>query len=186
MVYYLAQFGGGLSNLVQNLLNLEFFQLLFPFLLGMTIVYVLIQWAAGDRIGNAPNAMISIIVGFFVMLYFSWNPTLYATLTTMSGVLLMVASAILFFIILLALVGVKIEELGKEEEGKGLKVILILIIAFIVIVIVFGATPFGIPYWLTGSDFWTILFFIVIIAIVLYFLGKKPSEGKKKEGEPPS
>ncbi|MBL7206638.1 MAG: hypothetical protein ISS36_03500 [Candidatus Aenigmarchaeota archaeon] len=174
MVYYLAQFGGGLSAMLNNMLNMEFFQLLFPFLLGMAIIYVLINWALGDRIPKAPSALISIIFGFFIMLFFLWNPYLYGLLVSISGMFLMIASAILLLIVVLALLGFKIND-EKTWSGKG--VVVAIIVVFIAVILILGAFPLGgTSSVLFNSDIWTIIFFIVIIGIILYVLGR---EGKK-------
>lgn len=179
MVYYLAQFGGGLSSLLNNLVNLEFFQLLFPFLLGLAIFYAVLKVALKDKLQNSAIALISIILGFFVMLYFAWNPILYTALVAMSGTILMITSALLFLIIILAFVGIKLDDLIKNDISKA---IITIIIIFIVIVVVFGNIPgIGLPFIISSSDFWTIIFFIAIVAIVLYYLGK---EGNKKGSTP--
>jgi len=86
---------------------------------------------------------------------------------------LVIATGILFIVILLALVGFKVDELFKGEKSKW---ILVLLIVFIGIVIFFGAGGawlVNIPGWTMASDFWTVLFFIVILAIVIFWLGQE-------------
>jgi len=169
-----------LDTMLQNLVNMEFFQLLFPFLLALAIIYGVLYSTAKDRLGKGPIGVISIVLAFFVMLYSSWNSWLYQWLTGVSGVWLAVASAALFLIVLFELIGLKISEIGKWGAGKTA---IGLIIVFILIVVIFGATPFGLPwgYAAFNSDLWTIIFFVIILAIVMWFLTRENGGGGAAE-----
>jgi len=173
---------GVFGTLVQNMSRLGFFQFLFPFLLALAIVYGLLSWALEKQIPKSARAVISLIIAFFVMLYSSWNVMIVSFFANLSGMWLVVATGILFIVILLAIVGFNV---SKLTEGKFSKWILVLLIIFIGIVIFFGAGGawlVNIPGWTMGSDFWTVLFFIVILAIVLYFLAGEGERGASAGG----
>ncbi len=184
MSYILAQFGG-LSTLVQNMQSMGFFQYLFPFLLALAIVYGVLIYALPKEFPKSAKGLISLIVAFFVMLYASWTSNVVQFLANISGYWLMVGSGVLLLFILLGIVGLKPADLlftkGKTEEGlTGKGWILILVLLAIGVLIVFGAgieNVVGVPGWVGGSDLWTIVFFVVILAIVFYFMGK--GEGEK-------
>jgi len=164
---------GAFQLLIQNMSRLGFFQFLFPFLLALAIVYGLLKWAMKDRMPKSAVGVISLIIAFFVMVYSSWNSMIVTFFAEMSGMWLVIATGILFIVILLALVGFDIETLAKGEKSKW---ILVLLIVFIGIVIFFGAGGawlVNIPGWTMASDFWTVLFFIVILAIVIFWLGQE-------------
>jgi hypothetical protein len=169
------------DQLITNMMNLEFFQFLFPFLLALAIVYGLLSWALEKQLPKSARGVISLIIAFFVMLYSSWNYMVVSFFANISGAFLIVGSGILFIIILMALVGLRPEEMwpgGKEGKAKW---IIVLLIVFIGALIFFGAGAgwlVGFPAWAAGSDFWTIIFFVIILAIVVFWMG---AEGEKKE-----
>jgi hypothetical protein len=166
---------GAFSQMLQNLLRLEFFQLMFPFLLALAILYGVLTWALKEQLPPSARGLVSIIFAFFVMLYSSINPTLYQFLTSISGVWFIVASAILFLIVLFGLVGLKF---GEIEKWGWAKLGIALIIIYIVAVLFFNAMPAFNPQILFGSDLWAVIFFIIILAVVLHYLTK---EEKKEE-----
>ena len=175
----------GLSNVVFSLERLGFFQLLFPFLLSLAIVYGVLSWTAKERLGKAPIALISIVISFFVMLYAATNSFIVTFLTQFSGVALIAGTGILMILILLGLVGVKFH--GKKEEGniyealKGNWVMgaVILIVLYIVITAIFGSSGFFPPGFLINNDFWTVVFFIIVLVVAVKFLGGEEKEEKK-------
>lgn len=169
---------GVLETMLQNLVNMEFFQLLFPFLLALAIIYGLLRYALKDQLPKSAAGLISIIIAFFVMLFSSWNAWVYVFLTNISGVWLMIASVMLFLVLLLGIVGISFKDL---TEKLWLKWLVALVIIFIIIMAFFGATTFGIPYWMAWNDFWTIIFFVVILAIVMYFFSKGEGGGAPEE-----
>ena len=173
-----------LTTMLQNLVSMEFFQLLFPFLLALAIIYGILYSTAKERLGKGPIGLISIVLSFFVMLYSSWNTWLFQWLTGISGVWLAVASAILFLVILLELAGLSI---SKITEWKASQIAIALVIVFIVVVLIFGATPFGMPWgsFVFTSDLWTIVFFIIVLAIVMWFLTREKAPGGGQQAAPP-
>lgn len=181
---------GPFDILIQNMSRLGFFQFLFPFLLALAIVYGLMTWALKNQLPKPARGIISLIIAFFVMVYSSWNVMIVNFFVTISGQFLVVATGILFIVILLAFTGMRPEDLMKGEKTKW---IIVLLIVFIGIVIFFGAGAawlINIPGWTASSDFWTILFFVVIMAVVLFWFGQEEGKsggapaagGAKKEG----
>ena len=175
--------------MVLNLQNMGFFQYLFPFLLAFAILYGIMNWVFKDKINPRVVALISVILSFFVMLYSAYNVWLYTLLAEASGIWLGMATVLLFIVVLAALAGVNIHEfLGGDKRG-WLKYVVILVIIYIVIVSLLGsgmASSF-LPYWLTGSDLWTVVLVILILALVFWFVGgegKKAEEGPKAPAQP--
>ena len=162
---------GAFQILLQNMMRLGFFQYLFPFLLALAIVYGLMTWALKEQIPRSARGLIALIFAFFVMLYSSWNYQVVQFFSNALGDFLIVATGFLLVIILLALTGQRPTDLLKGEKAKWVTV---LVVVFIGIVIFFGAGG----AWLVNlptanTDFWTILFFIVILAIVVFWLGRE-------------
>jgi hypothetical protein len=175
------------ETLIQNMMRLEFFQFLFPFLLALAIVYGLLRWALPDQLPKSATGVISLIVAFFVMLYSSWNYMVVQFFANISGGFLIVGSGILFVVILMALVGLRPQDLWPgAKEGKA-KWIVVLLAIFVGALIFFGAGGYwlvGVPSWAASTDFWTIIFFVIILAIVVFWMGAE-GEKKKEEGAAP-
>lgn len=174
------------DQLIQNMMRLEFFQFLFPFLLALAIVYGLLRWALPEQLPKSATGVISLIVAFFVMLYSSWNYMVVQFFANISGGFLIVGSGILFVVILMALVGLRPQDLWPGKEKGRAKWIVVLLAIFIGALIFFGAGGYylvGVPSWAASTDFWTIIFFVIILAIVVFWMGTE-AEGKKEEGVP--
>ncbi len=164
MAAVLFQFG--LSNVVFSLERLGFFQLLFPFLLSLAIVYGILNWALGDKMGKSPTALISIVISFFVMLYAATNPFIVGFLTTLSGTTLIVGVGLLMLAVLFGLVGIKIGDI--QNKGSWVFYAIILIIIYIVATVAFGSVVSPI---LINNDFWAVIFFIVVLLLAVKYLG---------------
>lgn len=175
---------GGFQQMIQNMVSLGFFQFLFPFLLALAIFYGVIRWATTDkdgkqRIPNSASGLISLILAFFVMLFASANPGIVQFLQNISGAGLVGATGILFLVILLGILGFKTETIFAPSGWKWVFVLFIVVAA---LVIFFGAGAGTlIPGLQVSSEWWTIGFFIIILALVLWFLGDK---GKEEEATP--
>lgn len=174
---------GIFDTMLTSLVQMDFFQVLFPFLLALAIFYGVLRWATKDKIDKGPVALISIILSFFVMLYAKSIPGLSWMITQLSGSTLAVAVVILFVIVVLGLMGLKLEDLKKKESW--VIILAVLVVLYIIFAGVWGLAPgiiLGIP-WLGGyTDIWTIILFIVIIAIAWHFMTKEGGEEKKEEG----
>ena len=176
------------GTMIQNLQSMGFFQYVFPFLLALAVIFGLLEYVFGGkkderRLPKSATSLISLILSFFVMLYVSANQGIVSFLTNISGYWLVAGSGILFIILLLGLVGVKVEKdfLGKKYGPY----ILILVIVAIGVVLFFGAggqALVGVPSWAFSTELWTVIFFVIIMAIVLFMLGSEgeaaPAAGK--------
>ena len=181
---------GLFETMVQNMQRMEFFQYLFPFLLSFALLYGLMQYVFGKEKlgGNRIHALIAIVLSFFVMLYSSYNTWLYTFLTTASGVWLGFATIVLLLVLVLALAGVNIHDLLGDEKNKWIKYLVVLIIIYIALMAMLGQGGLFsayLPYWLTGSDLWTVIFVIIIIAIVFWFVGGEDKGGSVAAAEKP-
>ena len=180
----------GISQIPQNLQNMGFFLLIFPFLLALAIFYGILYWvfhgpkAEEAKLPKSAIALISIILAFFVMLYSSWNAMIVSFFANLSGAGLIVGSGILFIAILLGLMGFKIENLtDKEKSGRGRWVFIIGVVV-IGILLFFGAGggTFGLVpnAFAVNGEFVTALFVIAIIALAVWWLGTEGNGGGKK------
>ena len=171
---------GIFGTLVANMSRLGFFQFLFPFLLALALIYGLMTWALKDRLPKSAKALIALILAFFVMVYSSWNVMIVNFFAQLSGMWLVVATGILFIVLLLAIVGFDVQDLTKGKFSKWILVLLFVAIGIILFFGAGGAWLVNVPGFAVSSDLWTVLFFIIILAVVLYFLageGEKKSEG---------
>ncbi len=173
---------GLFETMVQNMQRMEFFQYLFPFLLAFALLYGLMQYVFGkEKLGGSRvHALIAIVLAFFVMLYSSYNTWLYTFLTSASGVWLGFATVVLMLVLVLALAGVNIHDLLGDEKNKWIKYLVVLIIIYLVLMAILGQGGLFssyLPYWLTGSDLWTVVFVIIIIGVVFWFVGGEDKGG---------
>ena len=186
MSVVLFQFG--LSNVVFSLERLGFFQLLFPFLLSLAVVYGVLMWAAKDRLGGkSPIALISIVISFFVMLYAATNPFIATFLTQMSGITLITGVGILFLLIVLGLLGIntdKISELGKKDQFNWVTALIVVVALFIALSVVFGVGGVTAPGFLINNDIWTVIFFIIILAVAVKGLSGGEEKKSAAAGSP--
>ena len=166
--------------MLQNMVSLGFFQFLFPFLLALAIFYSIINFAAGERIPKSANGLISLILGFFVMLFASANPQIVGFFQSISGTGLIVGTGILFLVILLGILGFKTEDMfGDKDQNKKWIFVLVVVVAGFIIFFGAGAGAF-LPGITIGQDWFTIIFFVVMLAIVLWFLGRDGNNGNAK------
>ncbi len=175
---------GVLDQMLQNLVNMEFFQLLFPFLLALAISYGIMSVALKGKMHKSAMGLIAIIISFFVMLYSSWEPGLFYWLTNVSGVWLLVGSALLFLVIILGLLGIKPEMLWGDQKNKWVIAVIIIIIIYILVAAIWGTTPFGFSWgfgYMFDSQVFTIIFFIIVLAIVMWFLTREGEAPKKQQ-----
>lgn len=163
--------------MVQNLLQMGFFQFAFPFLLALAIMYGVLSWALEKQLPKSARGLVSIVFAFFVMLYSSMNPEMFMFITGISGPWLMIASLLIFVVILFGLVGLDLKSLGKKAGEEGAWNWKMGILALIIVVILLGFfasySNINIPgVNLMDSSIWSILFFVIILAVVMHFLTK--------------
>lgn len=182
MTAVLFQAGGAISQMLQNMQSMGFFLYLFPFLLALAITYGAMQFALGDRLEKSARGLISIIIGFFVMLYSSWNIWVVEFFANYFGSSIVIMTGILVVAIMLGLAGYKIEDLFKTR-GKWVFVLGIILIA---VMVFFGAGAgwlIPVPIWSTSSEIWTVALFIIILVIAMWFLsGGADSKGGGNAG----
>jgi len=164
-----------------------FFQVLFPFLLALAIFYGVLTFAFEKKLKKGPIGLISIILSFFVMLYARNIPGLSDFITGASGTILALACVVIFVIIILALIGIKFSDVWEGEKRNWTLIIIVLIIIYIVVVGIAGFVPgigVNLPWLVNNQDIWTIVIFVVILAIVLWFLGREEKESASKPAKP--
>ena len=169
-----------------NMQSLGLYEFIFPFLLILAISYGVLRYSLKEILPKSAAGLVSIIIGFFVMNYSGTaGYQLSKFFSTLFGGGLIVASGILVLVIILGLLGLKI---GNITKGEGTKTTAVFVIAvlFVVFLIVIGATgsyiPGIMPITIT-QDFWTIIFFVVILVIVLWVLGREEETGGAGAGE---
>lgn len=165
--------------LLGNMQQLGFFDFLFPFLLVLAISYGVLKYALKEVLPNSAIGLISIIAAFFVMNYSgSYGVAVANFFTGLFAGGLMIATGILVIIIIVGLFGIKLSELGKAKTPTALALVIIFVV-FLMFIGLIPALPGVGPITLT-QDFWTIMFFVVILAIVMWALstGEKAEEGK--------
>ncbi|MEE9406179.1 MAG: hypothetical protein V3V26_02120 [Candidatus Aenigmarchaeota archaeon] len=170
------------ETIIQNMQTMGFFQYLFPFLLALAVLYGVMTMALKDKMPKNAIALVSLILSFFVMLFVSANPGIVGFLMNISGYWLVVGCGILFLIVLLGMFGIHAEDIWKGKENVWGKWVLILVVLVIAVVIFFGAggeALVGVPSGVFSSELWTIVFFIVILALVMFVMGKEGGGGEK-------
>ncbi|MFH1445441.1 MAG: hypothetical protein ABIF08_03095 [Nanoarchaeota archaeon] len=179
-------FQGPFGQIITSMQNMGFFLYLFPFLLALALLYGIMEKTLSGTLPKPARALISIILSFFVMLFVSWNPAIVTFFATLSGTGLLVLSGLLFLMIILGFTGFNIKEHFSGEHAKW---VWVLVIILIVVLLFFGAGAgnfINMPSWSMTSDFWTALFFIAILAAVMFWMGKddKPAATKPAGGRP--
>jgi len=163
--------------LINNMQTMGFFQYLFPFLLALAIIWGALQFSFKDRLPKPAMALVSIILSFFVMLYSSWNPMITSFFANLGGTFLVLASAVLFIVMIAGLIGFKPWE-DMTGKNSWMKYGGILLIVFFLILVLMGSGAgwlIPIPYISTSSGFWTAVFVIAIIAIAFWAMSKGDS-----------
>lgn len=168
-------------TMLGNLQQLGFFQFLFPFLLILAIAYGVLRASLKEYLPKSAAALISIIMAFFVMNY-SGNVGYQIALffSNLFGMGLVVATGILVVVILLGLLGLGVRELTAEKPAMSTVAfgIAIIFIVFLIFVGALGGMT-GIPGLgniSLGSDFWSIIFFVIILVLVLWLLTREKEE----------
>ena len=180
---------GVFDQMLTTLVNMDFFQVLFPFLLALAIFYGVLMWALGEKLKKGPVGLISIILAFFVMLFAKQIPGLSWFLTLGSGTILAIASIIIFIIIILALLGIQFKDIWEGDKRNWTLIIIVIIVIYIVLASIVGFIPgvnLYLPWFMNYQDVWTIVIFIVLLALVLHFLTREGGGEKKAESGAPA
>jgi hypothetical protein len=173
------------DNLVISMQSLGMFQYLFPFLLALALFYGILEWSLGGRVKKGPVGLISVVLAFFVMLYANTNPMIVSFFSTLGGTTLIVASGILVVVILLGLVGFKLEDVFKGDYSKWFLVFVIILIGLIVYFGAGGGYFVNVPGFFISSDFTAMIIVIFIIAVAMWFMTRGEEAPKKDEKAAP-
>jgi hypothetical protein len=134
-----------------------------------------------DRLGKGPISLISIVIAFFVMLYSSQYDWLWRWMTEGFGIWLGIAVVILLLIILLAMLGIK-----DLTELNWKKAVIVIIVIYVLAVGLLGGTNlgvYGLGYLLSGSDLWTLVIFVIILAVAMYLMTREGGKSGGNSGE---
>ncbi|MBI4173934.1 MAG: hypothetical protein HY519_04405 [Candidatus Aenigmarchaeota archaeon] len=177
----LFQFSLSMDQFLANMQRLGFFQFLLPFLLSLAIIYGVLRYAFKDKIEKSALGLIAIVLSFFVMLFAAGNSNIVSFLTNLSGGGVIIASGILMFVVFLGLIGTKPDELLKGENIKGFGWALIAAVILIALGLFSGSMGSVISF-VPGisSDLLTVLLFIGLLAIAMWYLGKEEEEGEEQ------
>jgi hypothetical protein len=161
-----------------NLNQMGFFQFLLPFLLILAIVYGVIRFAAPEKFDKSAAGLISIIIAFFFMNYSGGAGVAVANFfTSIFGATGIILTGILVVVLLLGLMGIKFSGEGgltTGNKGKWIFAGAAIFIGFLVFLGAGGVMDFPTNILgVAGDDVATIVFFVVILAIALWWLGRE-------------
>jgi hypothetical protein len=142
---------------------------LFPFLLTLAIVYGILSYSLEKQLEKSARAVISIVMGFFVMLFSMWNPGIVTFFANAFGFTLIVGSGLLGIIILLGLIGIKFEDLTKGNKAKWTFAAALILIGIIIFAVSAGAAIFGTDF-LASSEIWAIVLMLAILGFSVWFI----------------
>ncbi|MBI4175972.1 MAG: hypothetical protein HY518_02110 [Candidatus Aenigmarchaeota archaeon] len=175
--------------LLGNLRNLGLFEFLLPFLLALAIVYGILRKMV-PQLEKTASSLIAIIVAFFVMNYSGQAGVQMAQFfTQFFGGGLIVLTGLLVIIIFLGLAGFDMSKIFLP--GKGSTWALVLLLGFIGFALFLGAggsTLVPIPTNIGGfggADVTAIIFFLIIIALAVWFLSRSEEKDEGGKGAPP-
>jgi hypothetical protein len=147
------------------------FLYLFPFLLTIALTYGILSYALEKQLEKSARALVSIIMGFFVMLFSLWNPGVVVFFATAFGYTLLVGAGLLVIIILLGLIGIKFEDITNNEKAKWVFVASIIVIGIIIFTVSAASAIFGTEF-LGGGEIWTIVILLAILGFSGWFISQ--------------
>jgi len=160
------------SPMILGLQELGIYLYLFPFLLTLAIVFGVLSYALKEQLPTSARGVISIIIAFFVMLFSVWYPGIVVFFANLFGFGLIAGSGLLLIVILLAFMGIKPADIASNEKAKWTFTAALIFIALLITAAAVGTAMFGTAALLQTSEFWTIIFFVIILALVMLFFGK--------------
>ncbi|MEM7819881.1 MAG: hypothetical protein QXD48_03575 [Candidatus Aenigmatarchaeota archaeon] len=157
-------------------LGIEFYGFLLPWIFTFAIVYGLLMKVKifGETVNKQVSVALAFVLAFFVTA--AGGPQLASFFITLFGG----ASAFLAGIIVLILF-VSILGYGKTGEFKHWSVLAVVIIIGVLLFIVSSGTFGG--YIAISGDLASLIFWLVIIIIAIYFVTSEKSEKQTKEGQ---
>jgi len=155
--------------MILGLEKIGVFLYLFPFLLTLAITYGVLSYAMEKQLEKSARALISIVMGFFVMLFSMWNPGIVVFFANAFGFTLIVGAGLLGIIILLGLIGIKFEDLTKNERAKWIFSGSLILIGIIIFAVSAGSAIFGTTF-LESTEILTIAVLIAILGFSAWFI----------------
>jgi hypothetical protein len=155
--------------MILGLEKIGVFLYLFPFLLTLAITYGVLSYALEKQLEKTARALISIVMGFFVMLFSLWNPGIVVFFANAFGFTLIVGTGLLGIMILLGLIGIKFEDLTKNEKAKWVFTAAIILIGVVIFTVSAGAAIFGTDF-LASSEIMAIVVLIAILGFSAWFM----------------
>lgn len=177
-----------IDQLLSNLERLGFFQFILPFLLALAIFYGALTFALEKQLPKSARGLVSLILAFFVMLFASANPEIVGFLKNLSGGGVIIASGIIMFVVFLAFFGKQPGDILRKDHnigGVGWGIV------FALILIAFGLFSGSMGAVLTfipglSSDMVTILIFLLILGLAMWWLSKDEDDKNKRPPHPAS
>lgn len=165
------------SIFVNNLAGMGFFSFLLPWLFVFAIVYGLLERAKlFGGINSRVAAVLALVIAFFVAGYA--GPAISAFFATLFPGATMILSLILVFVMFwLLLKPADEKDAMKSLLGGKLFFILLAVLLLIGAWVVLGGSFGGI---VITEQIWSIVFFLVVIALVVWFVGGARPEPKKQ------
>jgi hypothetical protein len=157
--------------MILGLEKIGVFLYLFPFLLTLAVTYGVLSFAMEKQLERSARAVISIVMGFFVMLFSMWNPGIVVFFANAFGFTLIVGSGLLGIIILLGLIGIKFEDLMKNEKAKWIFTGSLILIGIIIFAVSAGSAIFGTTF-LESTEVLTIAVLIAILGFSAWFISQ--------------
>lgn len=156
--------------MILGLHQLGVYLYLFPFLITLAVVYGILSYSLAEKLPVTARGLISIIFGFFVMLFSLWNPEIVIFFANIFGYGLILACAFLMILIVLGIMGIKPEDLVQNEKFKW-PVVGIVILVFVIVISSIIANAFGFK-GVETSEFWTVVLVIILIAMFMFWTEK--------------
>jgi hypothetical protein len=157
--------------MILGLEKIGVFLYLFPFLLTLAVTYGVLSFALEKQLERTARAVISIIMGFFVMLFSMWNPGIVVFFANAFGFTLIVGAGLLVIIILLGLMGMKPDDLMKNEKTKWIFAGTLILIGIIIFAVSAGSAIFGMDF-LESAEILTIAMIIAILGFSAWFISQ--------------
>jgi hypothetical protein len=161
--------GNPFPVMILGLEKIGVFLYLFPFLLTLALTYGVLSYAMEKQLEKSARALISIVMGFFVMLFSLWNPGIVVFFANAFGFTLIVGAGLLGIIILLGLVGLRFEDLMKNEKAKWVFTGSLILIGVIIFAVSAGSAIFGTEF-LQSTEVMTIVVLVAILGFSAWFI----------------
>jgi hypothetical protein len=142
---------------------------LFPFLLTLAVTYGILSYSLEKQLEKSARAVISVVMGFFVMLFSLWNPGIVTFFANAFGFTIIVGAGLLGIMILLGLVGIKFEDLTKGNKAKWTFSGALILIGIIIFAVSAGAAIFGTDF-LANTEIWAIALMLAILGFSVWFI----------------